>query len=215
LLHALLHLLHATPPHTPTRPPPHPDFPLQESRLKHEALRARALALQQRILDANPPVTLQSIMDCVQEGPLRALAAWAAQGRRVRVVTRHAAGVRGAATGLVRCFDRLMNVLLEDVVEVYTVVLKVARSRPKGQPGQVGLQQPGGEGAGRQEALQQVGAADGGPQQRQQVRWCRKQERRQRQLAQIFIKGDNVVCISAVQLEAQQQQQQQQQRQPP
>jgi small nuclear ribonucleoprotein (snRNP)-like protein len=169
-------------------------------------------------------------MATVPEGPLRLLAQWAAQGARVRVVTRHAAGVRGSATGLLRCFDRHMNLLLEDVAEVYTVMLKVPRIRPKGQgqgqqaPGQ-GQHQAPEQQQGREQGEQEGAGQQAGP--RQQVRWCRKQDRRQRQLAQIFIKGDNVVMVAAAQLaqpegqaageqrQGQQQQGRQQRQQPP
>lgn len=224
------------------RAAPHPTHPtqrnplphsLQEAKAKREALRARALAAEQRIRDRNPRVTLADIMEQVKEGPLRLLATWAQQGARVRVVTRHAGGVRGTATGVLRGFDRFMNLLLQDVAEVYTVVLRVQRLRPKGQQrqGQQGQQQEeaqqqgqqqqgtqqqesaqGQQGTGgaqwqaqqqgqqqEQKQEQQQGQQPGQRQARQQTRWCRKQEQRQRQLAHIFIKGDNVVCVSAVQ----------------
>jgi small nuclear ribonucleoprotein (snRNP)-like protein len=38
----------------------------------------------------------------------------------VRVVTRHATGVRGVAFAYVKAFDRYVNLILQDVTESYT-----------------------------------------------------------------------------------------------
>ena len=43
---------------------------------------------------------------------------------RVRVVTRHASGVRGVAYAYVKAFDRYVNLILQDVTETYTVRLR-------------------------------------------------------------------------------------------
>lgn len=45
---------------------------------------------------------------------------------QVRVVTRHAAGVRGSAEGTLIAVDRYMNLILRDVTEAYTVIVKVS-----------------------------------------------------------------------------------------
>ncbi|KAF5832235.1 hypothetical protein DUNSADRAFT_11964 [Dunaliella salina] len=50
---------------------------------------------------------------------------------RVRVDTRHASGRRGSAVGTLIAYDRYMNLILLDVLENYTVLLKVPRIRPK------------------------------------------------------------------------------------
>lgn len=139
---------------------------------------------------------LEEMVARVAEGPLTLLKRAYAARARVRVVTRHATGVRGVATGaggawLVgdswrrtgRCqrpghalgslcpkppacspthtgtlvaFDRYCNLVLWEVDETYTVLLKVQR-------------------AGRQ---------------------CRAQEQRQRHLKQVFVKGQGVVMVS-------------------
>ena len=45
-------------------------------------------------------------MASIKPGPIRVLGQWMAAGMRVRVVTRHARGVRGVATGLLMAYDR-------------------------------------------------------------------------------------------------------------
>lgn len=63
------------------------------------------------------------------------LAKWQAAGQRVLVVTRHAAGVRGRAIGVLKGFDKFMNLILADAEEVYTVIIKVPRQKQQQQGG--------------------------------------------------------------------------------
>lgn len=110
----------------------------QEERLKRseeqQAKKAKAAALKQRAQKvaqrAKASVRIQplaAIMLLAAKGPLAVLAKWQASAQQVYVVTRHAAGVRGRATGVIRAFDRFMNVVLSDVEEAYTVIIKVPR----------------------------------------------------------------------------------------
>lgn len=118
---------------------------------------------------------LQEMMDRVR-GPLQLLQRCCENRTRVRVVTRHARGVRGVATGAhmvpygsamvanatgqLWAFDKHMNMVLRDVQEQYTVRLHVLRE-------------------------------DG--------RRCPIQEHRQRTLKQIYVRGACVVLVSAEQ----------------
>ena len=85
-----------------------------------------------RSLKTNP---IDAIVQRVREGPLLLLKACYQQRSRVRVVTRHAHGVRGASEGTLVAFDRYLNLVLRDVEEQYTVLLRVQRPRPPG-PGE-------------------------------------------------------------------------------
>jgi hypothetical protein len=53
---------------------------------------------------------VELIMDKCQAGPLSTL--HRCRGKRVRVVTRHARGVRGACVGHLAAFDKYMNLVL-------------------------------------------------------------------------------------------------------
>ena len=52
-------------------------------------------------------MSLSRVTGSVKPGPVRqCLGRWMEAGWRVRVVTRHARGVRGVATGLLTAYDR-------------------------------------------------------------------------------------------------------------
>mmetsp|Transcript_26478 Transcript_26478/g.57767 ORF Transcript_26478/g.57767 Transcript_26478/m.57767 type:complete len:264 (-) Transcript_26478:34-825(-) len=159
----------------------------EEARQKTASFKERAARLAQRVQDSCT-MSLDRVIEYVKPGPLRLMSTWLEQGRRVRVVTRHARGVRGTATGVLTAYDRYMNVILRDVYEEYTVRVRVARVK------QVPIIRPC------------TGSVDDNPVEagetgeavsmREKVRWCHKQEHRSRTLGQIMIKGDNIVVIS-------------------
>ncbi|KAF8066332.1 LSM11 [Scenedesmus sp. PABB004] len=194
-------------------------------RAKAAALKARAAAAAARAEASVAASSLGAIMSRAAVGPLAPLARWAAEGRRVLVVTRHAAGVRGRAVGVLRGFDKHLNLLLADVEESYTVMSRVRRerggargaeqqqARPLEQE-QLGQQQQGQQQQGQQQQEleqldleqqqgqqgqqqpgQQAAPARGGP--RPRARWCRKQEHRFRRLEQVLIVGDSVVLLAS------------------
>ncbi|KAL4856350.1 Small nuclear ribonucleoprotein Sm D-like protein [Chlorella vulgaris] len=114
---------------------------------------------------------LDQIAEHVRAGPLLLLKRCYQQRSRVRVDTRHARGVRGSMEGVLVAFDKHTNLVLREVEERYTVLLRVQRVKPP---------LPGGSG-------------------RERVRWVRQQEHRRRQLRQVFVRGDSVVLVAAVQ----------------
>lgn len=106
-----------------------------------QAPRPEAVAAKQRALDrqekvkekeqqllAQPPI-LHKLAEMVKDGPLSLLRRAMQQRHRVRVVTRHATGVRGVAVGYIQAFDRLCNLVLADVEEQYTVLLRFTQER--------------------------------------------------------------------------------------
>lgn len=67
---------------------------------------------------------LDQIASLIKEGPLLLLKQAYQQKGRVRVVTRHGHGVRGVAEGTLLAFDKHFNIVLWDVEEKYTVLLR-------------------------------------------------------------------------------------------
>lgn len=193
-----------------------------------QAKKAKAAALKQRALQAASRAeasvklgSLLAIMDAAAVGPLAVLAKWHASQQRIYVVTRHASGVRGRAVGTLVAFDKYLNLLLRDVEETYTVIVKVQRIKQQQQqqvPPQAGRQQPPlppplphqqqqREAHQQQQPEQQQHPGQQRPEQQQQAeaagrgvstrtRWCRKQQQRYRHLDQILLKGDNIVLLS-------------------
>ncbi|KAK9830583.1 hypothetical protein WJX81_001418 [Elliptochloris bilobata] len=127
---------------------------------------------------SNTILTLARIAVCAgAAGPLALLGRCFAECSRVRVVTRHARGVRGAATGELRGFDHLMNLVLADVEEHYLVRLRVVRAKLR-----LACGPPPEDGAPPEfEEVQRMG-------------W--RQERRTRRLAQVVLRGDSIVLIA-------------------
>jgi small nuclear ribonucleoprotein (snRNP)-like protein len=199
--------------------------------MQAQAKKAKAAALKQRALQATKQaeasVKLGTLPDIMQSavtagGPIAALATWQSAGQRVYVVTRHASGVRGRAVGTLVAFDKYMNLLLRDVEETYTVIVKVQRVKQQvlqnqQQQQQQGLpadqqqqrqgttgdqqqqqqpQQPHQQQPQGQSAEQQQRQQPGPPATRTRTRWCRKQQQRYRRLDQILLKGDNIVLVS-------------------
>jgi small nuclear ribonucleoprotein (snRNP)-like protein len=203
------------PPTAATRPQQaEPEDPSEAARAK--AARAqKAEALKQRALSAAAraeasvglaPLTAVMQLAAAAGGPLAALGGWLRARRRVTVVTRHAAGVRGRAMGTLVAFDRYMNLVLRDVEERYTVIVKVERVKQQllGAAGGAAPGAPQQQGQQQQQQGQLAGGApsaqQGEEQQqvtRQRVRWCRKQEHRFRRLDLVMVKGDQVVLVAA------------------
>ncbi|KAL6783801.1 hypothetical protein ACKKBF_B05855 [Auxenochlorella protothecoides x Auxenochlorella symbiontica] len=70
---------------------------------------------------------LDAISNGVSGGPLLLLKGAMASGAPLLVVTRHAHGVRGRCTGRLAAFDKHLNLVLRDVSERYTVLMRGKR----------------------------------------------------------------------------------------
>lgn len=115
-------------------------------------------------------------------GPLSVLRQCFQEKHRVRVVTRHRKGVRGICWGFLVAFDKYMNMVLKDVDEEYTTLIKILRHTGKLMMENVeGVENDGDEGRSST---------------RGRMRLCRKQDHRKRHIAQLLLRGDSVVMIS-------------------
>ena len=104
------------------------------------------------------------------EGPLRVLRDARLQRLRVRIVTRHASGVRGTCDAYVVAFDKFANMVLSDVEERYTVKTKrvVEKTRVNAESGE----------------------------EKTTVRIAPKLDHRTRRINQVFMRGEQVVSVS-------------------
>jgi small nuclear ribonucleoprotein (snRNP)-like protein len=113
---------------------------------------------------------------------------------RVAVVTRHATGVRGRAVGTLVAFDMYMNLVMADVEETYTVVVRRPRGGglAGGSGGDASSSAPANtnNNPNTKPAEQEEGGSEA------RVRYRRRQETRTRRLGQVFVRGDSLVSVS-------------------
>eukprot|EP00884_Botryococcus_braunii_P002410 jgi/Botrbrau1/1216/Bobra.0163s0024.1 len=160
-----------------------PSKAMESAAIREKVRHRTAAGAERRVREAcRGQSTLHKIAEKVgAQGPLSLLARCLFTGTRVRVVTRHAVGIRGVATGLLQGFDRHMNLVLTDVKEHYKVRLKVQRTKFV--------------------TVEPVTGSEtdaSGAKQVEKTRSGFKQEDRVRHLAAVFLKGNNIVLISPV-----------------
>jgi small nuclear ribonucleoprotein (snRNP)-like protein len=164
----------------------------KESKAKHLYLKRKAVKLNVAAAAEGAASAMQSVFDAVKPGPLGLLKKWHSSESKVKVVTRHCSGVRGTAVGTIAAYDRFMNLVLKDVSETYTVLVKVPRVQGRSSA----ADQEGAGAAGGAGELAPSSEPGDLVEPKGKVRWCRKQELRKRTLHQVFLKGDNIVLIS-------------------
>ena len=138
------------------------------ARDRAEKFRAQGEAARARV----PVLDALFAASAAAGGPLSLLARAMEERRRVRVRTRHASGVRGEAVAYVKAFDRHLNLILADVTETSATRARVARGGAETKPDETGAS------ARRKE--------------RPKLVW------RTRRLAQIFVRGEQVVLVAVV-----------------
>lgn len=104
------------------------------------------------------------------EGPLRVLRDARMQRLRVRIVTRHASGVRGTCDAYVVAFDKFANMVLTDVEERYTVKTK--------------------------RVVEKTRANEKSGEETTTLRIAPKLDHRTRRINQVFMRGEQVVSVS-------------------
>ena len=117
-----------------------------------------------------------------EKGPLALLKRAYDSKAKVKVLTRHARGVRGSAVGTLAGFDVFMNLILKDVVEEYRVRVPVTRERPPKKGG-------GGGAAAGGEAKEEEAP--------RRLRHGYRLESRTRSLRLVFLRGNSVVLVSS------------------
>ncbi|GAQ87908.1 hypothetical protein KFL_003870050 [Klebsormidium nitens] len=147
----------------------------QQRAKAHKSVRLAAAAEKER----GKEKILDKIAASCGEGPLALLQRCYAQRRPVQVYTRHRRGLRGTATGFLKAFDKFCNLVLQDVEESYSVLTEAPRT--------VWVKAGAGRGSG----------AAGGGARVQEERLFPKLEHRKRHLNQVFVRGDNVVLVTA------------------
>ncbi|GLI62053.1 hypothetical protein VaNZ11_004481 [Volvox africanus] len=175
----------------------------EETRKKHLRFKESAVRLRERIRSGTTH-SLDRVLAAAaaaSPGPLDVLRRWHAAAARVSVTTRHATGVRGRATGVLTAYDRFMNLVLRDVNERYTVPVRRVKEYTRLVPVAAGA--AAGDGGPGSEGSDAVSAAPGSVSapsplrmgEVTRIRIVQRREVRQRQLGQVFIKGDNVVVV--------------------
>ena len=133
-------------------------------------------------------------------GPLTLLKRAYDSKSKIKVLTRHARGVRGSAVGTLCGFDVFMNLILRDVVEEYTVRVPVTRERPAKAAGAAAAAEGGGGGAEKGEkdcdGEKKKEQALPPPPEKRRLRHCYRLEPRTRSLRLVFLRGDSVVLVS-------------------
>jgi len=148
-------------------------------------------------------------------GPLAMLGACLKRGARVRVRIRRINGVRGHCDGKIKAFDRHFNMILLDADEMFEQVETSSPSsssgrRSESQLGRVGRGGSGGVGSSGGSSSRRVGRSNSSttrsrrrePKRGAVVRELsgdRVVRRVTRHIGQVFIRGDNVVLVHALQ----------------
>ena len=110
-----------------------------------------------------------------RDGPLRVLRDARERRERVKIVTRHARGVRGVATAYVEAFDKFSNMILTDVEETYSVRVMREVEKERTLPSEI----------------------DGGATTTEtKTRILPKLDVRTRRMQQVFVRGEQVVSVS-------------------
>eukprot|EP00898_Chlorokybus_atmophyticus_P002049 jgi/Chlat1/2845/Chrsp194S03009 len=194
----------------------------QRAKLHVAVVRAKAA---QEARKAPRKHIFDEIAEKFEEGPLSLIYRCYKEQRRVRVVTRHTHGVRGSCVATIIAFDKYLNMVLSDVCEEYSVLLRNPRSVRARKKQQLGLSLLEGANAdiARIEAeLAEVAngvhdtkpwegliadsdqqspgdlarsEASQEPDDATEVRYLRKLDYRKRHLKQVFLRGDSVVMV--------------------
>jgi small nuclear ribonucleoprotein (snRNP)-like protein len=148
---------------------------------------------------SRPPACFSAFAEPYEntKGPFSVLCSIFENRQRVRVVVRYVNGIRGTVTGYLVAFDKHMNLILRDADEVYSPRVVAATLGDNGDYKETGLSKVEIELQRRRSGLtgrvdhQDTATTTGTLAAPTTPGWCV----RQRHLAQILVRGDNVVLV--------------------
>jgi small nuclear ribonucleoprotein (snRNP)-like protein len=149
----------------------------------------RAVQYMDAVHEAATRDPIEQIAKRVRKGPLMLLKRAYQSACEIDITTRHARGIRGVIRATLHGFDKYMNMLLADGHEMFVVRQRVFRLRSSLQPAAVIERKP------EEESIE----ADEPDGQTVKTRVGWKQVLRQRKLARIMLRGDQVVTITFAQ----------------
>lgn len=158
----------------------------QKDAEKKAFLCQRAVQYMDAVHEAATRDPIEQIAKRVRKGPLMLLKRAYQAACEIDITTRHARGVRGVIRATLHGFDKYMNMLLADGHEMFVVRQRVFRLKSK-EPHQ----------AANPDEPSKQGSEQGRQAVQTRVAW--KQVLRQRKLARIMLRGDQVVTITFAQ----------------
>lgn len=182
-----------------------------ESIEAQERAKARTSLLLEKAAEKARQVKIFDMLAEKAKGPLCFLSACYYEKGRVQVWTRHTHGVRGNLFGFLKGFDGHLNMILQDVEEVYTVrrlVPRLIRKRGRGSkiPAESHNECPSNVAESsnlstisEQSAEKLTKEMDEISEGLKELRLFPKLERRRRHVGQVFLRGDSVVMVRRVQ----------------
>lgn len=182
-----------------------------ESIEAQERAKARTSLLLEKAAEKARQVKIFDMLAEKAKGPLCFLSACYYEKGRVQVWTRHTHGVRGNLFGFLKGFDGHLNMILQDVEEVYTVrrlVPRLIRKRGRGSkiPAESHNECPSNVAESsnlstisEQSAEKLTKEIDEISEGLKELRLFPKLEHRRRHVGQVFLRGDSVVMVRRVQ----------------
>eukprot|EP00761_Pharyngomonas_kirbyi_P005799 gb/GECH01005805.1/.p1 GENE.gb/GECH01005805.1/~~gb/GECH01005805.1/.p1 ORF type:complete len:198 (+),score=40.51 gb/GECH01005805.1/:1-594(+) len=150
----------------------------------------------------------QKLTNSFQKGPISLIRECYIDQSRIKVVIRRKHGIRGTCEGIIVAFDKHMNLILKDVKEIYNQVIFTQpsqeflqnRPQPKSQPSIESFKKKLQEQSNLSKKQIKTKIKHFKQKQKRKANKRkniveRKSIQKSRQLPQIFIKGDAVVCF--------------------
>lgn len=183
-----------------------------ESIEAQERAKARTSLLHEKAAEKARQVKIFDMLADKAKGPLGFLSACYHEKGRVQVWTRHTRGVRGNLFGFLKAFDGHLNMILQDVEEVYTVRRLVPRLvRKRGRGSKIPAEESHNDCSSsvaessnlstisEQSAEKLSKEIDEISEGLKELRLFPKLEHRRRHVGQVFLRGDSVVMVRRVQ----------------
>ncbi|GLJ40881.1 hypothetical protein SUGI_0845700 [Cryptomeria japonica] len=183
-----------------------------ESIEAQERAKARTSLLLEKAAEKARQVKIFDMLAEKAKGPLSFLSVCYNEKGRVQVWTRHTHGIRGNLIGFLHAFDRHMNMILQDVEEVYTVRRHVPRLvNKRGRRSKIPKDESNNEcssgvvensdlvtinAEGNENSSKAIDEITEGL---KELRLFPKLEHRRRHVGQVFLRGDSVVMVRRIQ----------------